>query len=147
MTGMARGFAPNTAFKRAWASRVVHLATLFWGYFAIALAFHATGGGLGRYLLGGGDGFTAGLPSKIFAATLSPWNPFVQLGQYAHANTQFQPFYPPGLAILGLLSKHVRLQPLYSGALRNGWTVLLLILPKHSINALRVFRGRIVFHV
>ena len=71
-------------------------------YLIVTLAFHAIGNPF-LYLYGAGDGFTAGLPSKIFSTTLSAWNPYVQLGQPAFANTQFQSFYPPGLIIMGVL--------------------------------------------
>lgn len=68
----------------------------------IAYLIHAAGTNIWRHLLGGGDGYTAGLPSKLFAVSLSPWNPYVQIGQYAFANTQFQPFYPPALLLMAL---------------------------------------------
>ncbi|MGH9615072.1 MAG: hypothetical protein ACRD4P_18575, partial [Bryobacteraceae bacterium] len=102
MTGTKPTLTSPANLQGEWIRLSLRLTGLFAVYFLIALAFHWAGGGLGRILLGGGDGFTAGLPSKIFAATLSPWNPLVQLGQYAYANTQFQPFYPPGLLILGI---------------------------------------------
>lgn len=71
-------------------------------FLLIAFAVHAAGTDVWRNLLGGGDGYTAGLPSKLFAVSLSPWNPYVQIGQYAFANTQFQPFYPPALFFMAL---------------------------------------------
>jgi hypothetical protein len=71
-------------------------------YACCAWVLHAAGFNLTRNLLGGGDAYSAGFPAKLFAATFSPWNPFVQLGQYTFANTQFQPFYPPGLLPLWL---------------------------------------------
>ena len=74
----------------------------FAGYFIIALLFHGVGVNLFTELLGAGDGFTAGYPSKLFAIHLSPWNPYVQLGQYSFANTQFQPFYPPALLLMAI---------------------------------------------
>jgi hypothetical protein len=76
------------------------LVFLFYSFCAWLL--HGAGLDLTRRLLGGGDGYQAGFPAKLFAATLSPWNPYVQLGQYTFANTQFQPFYPPGLALMAL---------------------------------------------
>lgn len=85
------------------ATAIHRLILLFFAYFAIAFLFHAAGLNIFHILVGSGDGFTAGLPSKIFSARLSPWNPYVQLGQYSFANTQFQPFYPPGLLIMALL--------------------------------------------
>ena len=102
MTGTKPRLTSPVGLQDNWIGLSLRLTGLFVVYFLIALAFHWPGGGLDRILVGGGDGFTAGLPSKIFAATLSPWNPLVQLGQYAYANTQFQPFYPPGLLILGI---------------------------------------------
>ena len=78
----------------------VRYALIFAAFFLLAFLLHATGQNLWWNLLGGGDGYTAGLPSKIFATKLSPWNPYVQLGQYTFANTQFQPFYLPGLLVL-----------------------------------------------
>jgi hypothetical protein len=71
-------------------------------YACCAWVLHAAGLDLTRNLLGGGDAYLAGFPAKLFAATFSPWNPYVQLGQYTFANTQFQPFYPPGLALIWL---------------------------------------------
>jgi hypothetical protein len=73
---------------------------VFGAYFLIALVFHAAGINLLRVLLGAGDGFISGLPTKLFATHLYAWNPYVQLGQYAFAITQYQPFYPPGLVIM-----------------------------------------------
>ncbi len=71
-------------------------------YLLSAWLLHAAGLNLAVRLLGGGDAYQAGLPAKLFSTTLSPWNPYVQLGQYTFANTQFQPFYPPGLIVLSL---------------------------------------------
>jgi hypothetical protein len=71
-------------------------------YVCCAWVLHAAGFDLTRNLLGGGDAYLAGFPAKLFAATFSPWNPYVQLGQYTFANTQFQPFYPPGLLLIVL---------------------------------------------
>jgi hypothetical protein len=71
-------------------------------YACCAWVLHAAGFNLTRHLLGGGDAYSAGFPAKLFAATFSPWNPYVQLGQYTFANTQFQPFYPPGLLLIWL---------------------------------------------
>ena len=71
-------------------------------YLLSAWLLHAAGLNLAIRLLGGGDAYQAGFPAKLFATTLSPWNPYVQLGQYTFANTQFQPFYPPGLLVLSL---------------------------------------------
>jgi hypothetical protein len=79
------------------------IALVFAVYLTIAMLFHALGVNPFTRLLGGGDGYTAGLPSKIFATSLSPWNPYVQLGQYSFANTQFQPFYLPALLPMALL--------------------------------------------
>jgi hypothetical protein len=78
-------------------------ALAFGLYLAIAALFHVLGMNPLTHLLGAGDGYTAGFPSKIFAISLSPWNPYVQLGQYSFANTQFQPFYLPALAAMALL--------------------------------------------
>jgi len=78
-------------------------ALAFAVYLTVAALFHTLGLNPFTHLLGGGDGYTAGFPSKIFATLLSPWNPYVQLGQYSFANTQFQPFYLPGLAAMALL--------------------------------------------
>ena len=86
-----------------WSSpRYRELTLVFGGYLLVAALFHAAGLNLFHRLLGGGDGFTFGLPSMLFATHVSPWNPYVQLGQYSFANTQFQPFYPPALAIMML---------------------------------------------
>ena len=71
-------------------------------YLLSAWLLHAAGLNLTVRLLGGGDSYQAGFPAKLFSTTLSPWNPYVQLGQYTFANTQFQPFYPPGLLVLSL---------------------------------------------
>src|SRR3954447_4485641 len=82
----------------------LRLVLLFVAYLLLALLFHAAGLNIFHVLIGGGDGYTVGLPSKLFATQLSAWNPYVQLGQYSFANTQFQPFYPPALLILGLFT-------------------------------------------
>jgi hypothetical protein len=81
--------------------RYWRLGALGW-FCAVAIVFHAWGHNPFIELYGGGDGYVAGLPSKIFSATLSAWNPWVQLGQYTYPNTQFQPFYPPGLIWMSL---------------------------------------------
>jgi hypothetical protein len=70
---------------------------LFGLYLVAAWLLHGVGVNLWTQILGGGDSYTAGLPSKLFATSLSPWNPYVQLGQYTFANTQFQALYPPSL--------------------------------------------------
>ena len=70
---------------------------LFALYLLAAWLLHGLGVNLWTQILGGGDSYTAGLPSKLFATSLSPWNPYVQLGQYTFANTQFQALYPPAL--------------------------------------------------
>jgi hypothetical protein len=87
---------------REWLLSIRRPLIIFLGFFLIAYLVHGIGQNLVRNLLGGGDGYTAGLPSKLFSTTLSAWNPYVQLGQYTFANTQFQPFYPPGLILLAL---------------------------------------------
>jgi hypothetical protein len=76
------------------------LAIIFASYCLIAYLVHGVGYDLSGVLLGGGDGYTYGFPSKLFASTLSAWNPNLQLGTYAFANTQAQPFYPPALIAL-----------------------------------------------
>jgi hypothetical protein len=68
-----------------------------------AIVFHAVGHNPFTELFGGGDGYITGLPSKIFAASLSSWNPWVQLGAYSYQDVQFQPFYLPGLIVMRLL--------------------------------------------
>ena len=83
-------------------SRVRRSALVFCAYLILAFLLHGAGHNIWRDLLGGGDGYTAGLPSKLFSRSLSAWNPFVQLGQFTFANTQFQPFYPPGLIVMRL---------------------------------------------
>jgi len=85
-----------------WRQAKLRLSLVLFSYCLIAYLVHGYGHDLTRRLLGGGDGYTAGFPSKLFSTTLSAWNPYVQLGQYAFANTQFQPFYPPGLIPLSL---------------------------------------------
>jgi hypothetical protein len=72
-------------------------------YFFIAWAFHAGNINLFTQLVGGGDGFIQGFPSKLFSTSLSPWNPFVQGGKYVYADVLYQSFYPPSLIILSLL--------------------------------------------
>lgn len=78
-------------------------AGVFCLYLLAAWLLHGTGVNLWTQILGGGDSYTAGLPSKLFATSLSPWNPYVQLGQYTFANTQFQALYPPALLMMALL--------------------------------------------
>jgi hypothetical protein len=78
------------------------LAIILASYCLIAYLIHGAGYDITRVLLGGGDGYTFFFPAKMFANTLSPWNPYVQLGTYAFANTQAQPFYPPALIALAL---------------------------------------------
>jgi hypothetical protein len=75
---------------------------LFGLYLAAAWLLHGLGVNLWTQILGGGDSYTAGLPSKLFATSLSPWNPHVQLGQYTFANTQFQALYPPALLAMAV---------------------------------------------
>ena len=82
--------------------RAIRIAIIFASYCFIAYLVHGAGHDLTRVLLGGGDGYTFGFPSKVFAITLSAWNPNLQLGTYAFANTQAQPFYPPALIALAL---------------------------------------------
>ena len=81
---------------------ITHPIAALVSFWAIACLFHGAGLDLTRELLGGGDGFIQGLPSKVFGASFSAWNPYAQLGHYAFANTQFQALYPPGLIIMTL---------------------------------------------
>jgi hypothetical protein len=53
-------------------------------------------------LIGGGDGLIFGLPSKIFASTFSPWNSYVQSGEFVYGDIAYQSFYPPSLLILSI---------------------------------------------
>ncbi|MCA2966790.1 MAG: hypothetical protein ACK55F_01400 [Acidobacteriota bacterium] len=78
-------------------------AGIFGLYLLAAWLLHGFGVNLWTQMLGGGDSYTAGLPSKLFATSLSPWNPYVQLGQYTFANTQFQALYPPALLAMSAL--------------------------------------------
>src|SRR5262245_51187750 len=68
-----------------------------------AIAFHALGHNPFAELYGAGDGYFTGLPSKIFVARFSSWNPWVQLGQYTYQDVQYQPFYLPGLVVMRVL--------------------------------------------
>jgi hypothetical protein len=77
-------------------------AGLYGLYLLAAWLLHGLGVNLWTQILGGGDSYTAGLPSKLFATSLSPWNPYVQLGQYTFANTQFQGLYPPALLAMAV---------------------------------------------
>lgn len=79
-----------------------HLGSPWLVFPLAAIVFHALGHNPTVELFGAGDGFIAGLPSKIFSTSLSAWNPWIQLGQYAYANVQSQPFYPPALFFLGV---------------------------------------------
>jgi len=72
-------------------------------YFVIAWAFHAGTVNPLNHLIGGGDGFIQGFPSKLFSTSFSPWNPSVQAGKYVYADVLYQSFYPPNLIILSLL--------------------------------------------
>jgi hypothetical protein len=47
-----------------------------------------------------GDGGLFGLPIKIFAAGMHPWNPYIQGGTFSFADIGWQAFYPPGLVIM-----------------------------------------------
>jgi hypothetical protein len=72
-------------------------------YFIIAWAFHAGTINLSTQLIGGGDAFIQGLPSKLFSTSLSPWNSYVQGGKYVYADVLYQSFYPPNLIIFSFL--------------------------------------------
>ena len=82
---------------------MVRWAAIFGLYLLAAWGLHGSECNLWIQLLGGGDSYTAGLPSKLFATSFSAWNPDVQLGEFSFANTQFQPFYAPGLVVMALL--------------------------------------------
>ena len=71
-------------------------------YFIIAWAFHAGNINPLTHLIGGGDSFIQGLPSKLFSTSFSPWNPSVQAGKYVYADVLYQSFYPPSLIIFSL---------------------------------------------
>src|SRR5262245_30014035 len=83
---------------RAWP----HWLVPFIASLAAAIVFHALGHNPFTKLYGAGDGYITGLPSKVFAAGLSSWNPWVQLGHYVYQDTQYQPFYLPGLIVMRL---------------------------------------------
>jgi len=72
-------------------------------YFIIAWAFHAGTINPLNHLIGGGDGFIQGFPSKLFSTSFSPWNPSVQAGKYVCADVLYQSFYPPNLIILSFI--------------------------------------------
>ena len=72
-------------------------------YFIIAWAFHAGTINPLNHLIGGGDGFIQGFPSKLFSTSFSSWNPSVQAGKYVFADVLYQSFYPPNLVILSFL--------------------------------------------
>ena len=72
-------------------------------YFIIAWAFHAGTINLSTQLIGGGDAFIQGLPSKLFSTSFSPWNSSVQAGKYVYADVLYQSFYPPNLIIFSVL--------------------------------------------
>jgi hypothetical protein len=72
-------------------------------YFIIAWAFHAGTINPSFQLIGGGDAFIQGLPSKLFSTSFSPWNSSVQAGKYVYADVLYQSFYPPNLIFFSLL--------------------------------------------
>ena len=49
-----------------------------------------------------GDGYVSGLPTKIFATTLSAWNPYILSGTYTYKDIGFQALYPPALLVMSL---------------------------------------------
>ena len=71
-------------------------------YLFIAWAMHAGAINPFTHLIGGGDGFIQGIASKTFATSFGSWNPYVQSGKFVFADTLYQSFYPPGLAILSI---------------------------------------------
>ena len=82
--------------------RIYPYLNVLLAYAFLAYLFHGFNHSITGELFGAGDGFTSGLPTKIFAAFLSPWNPYVQLGKYSFLDTQYQHFYLPGLLIFKL---------------------------------------------
>jgi hypothetical protein len=95
---------PSVGFKeaRAACSATARLAAIALLYLLIACALHAEGTNPFATLIGGGDGLIFGLPSKIFARTLSPWNPYVQLGRFVYADVLSQSFYFPSLLVMSI---------------------------------------------
>jgi hypothetical protein len=71
----------------------VRLAAVLLSYCLIAYLVNAAGMDLTRILIGGGDTYSQGLPTKLFSTSFSAWNPEVQLGVYAFAD--YAPFYFP----------------------------------------------------
>jgi hypothetical protein len=75
----------------------LRLGIVLFSYCFIAYLVNAAGMDLTRILIGGGDTYTHGLPTKLFATGFSAWNPWVQLGVYSFGNTEYSPFYLPAL--------------------------------------------------
>jgi hypothetical protein len=71
----------------------VRLVVVLLSYCLIAYLVNAAGMDLTRILIGGGDTYSQGLPTKLFSTSFSAWNPAVQLGVYAFA--EYAPFYFP----------------------------------------------------
>lgn len=82
--------------------RAIRIGTVLLSYCLVSYLINAAGLDLTRIVIGGGDTYTQGLPSKLFATGFSGWDPWVQLGIYASANTQFAPYYLPALLPLML---------------------------------------------
>lgn len=71
-------------------------------YLALAYLFHGIDQNILKVALAPGDGAVHGLPSKIYDAELSFWNPYILSGVSRLATQGFQTQYWPGILIMKL---------------------------------------------
>ena len=75
---------------------------IFICYIILVYIFFAIDVDIANKAIAPGDGSIFGLPTKIFSAKLSAWNPYVMAGTYSFKDIQNQSFYLPGLIIMNL---------------------------------------------
>lgn len=71
-------------------------------YILLVFFFYGLGVNLFKISLAPGDASIEGLPSKIFSAQGSVWNPFISSGTYQFMDPVNQSFYLPGILLMKL---------------------------------------------
>ncbi|MCS6993953.1 MAG: YfhO family protein [Anaerolineales bacterium] len=71
-------------------------------YLLLPWFFFGLGVDVLRAPLAPGDGYISGLPTKLFGASLSAWNPYLQAGTFTFKDIGFQFLYLPSVVVMAL---------------------------------------------
>lgn len=71
-------------------------------YLLLPWVFFGLGMDMFRLPLAPGDGYISGLPTKLFGANLSAWNPYLQAGTFTFKDIGFQFLYLPSVLLMAI---------------------------------------------